>query len=67
MKAVEDIIVEEGIMKVLHNVAETLVKLRKDYPDCQQLITDSLEDIRVKNNLSFSWDELISTETITKE
>ena len=54
-------------MKVLHNVAETLVKLRKDYPDCQQLITDSLEDIRVKNNLSFSWDELISTETITKE
>lgn len=66
MQAIEDIIIQDGIIKAWQNVAETLTRLRKECPDCQKQISESLEEIRVRNNLSFSWDEFIPTDTSTE-
>lgn len=62
MQAIETVIKEKGIQSQRHNIAETLAGLRKTCSECDSLITKSLSDIKKRNNLTLSWDELISTD-----
>ena len=62
MQAIESIIQEKGFGDQRHNIAETLIGMRKTCPDCLQLIDEEWEEICTKNNLTFSWEELTSTD-----
>lgn len=56
MMEIEKIIQEKGIDSQRHNIAQTVKELRSRYPECNSLITDSLEGVRVRNNLTSTWE-----------